>query len=77
MCDSHLLHTLASQARTLLITEEKAASSLEGLCLYSISTSWDAVKLQADVTSLYYEIVVRVQASIVFWSGLPFLETIL
>lgn len=29
MCDSHLLHTLASQARTLLITEEKAASSLE------------------------------------------------
>ncbi|XP_071129514.1 F-box and WD repeat domain containing protein 10B-like [Mytilus edulis] len=29
MCDSHLLHTLASQARTLLITEEKAALNLE------------------------------------------------
>lgn len=30
MCDSHLLHTLAAQARTLLITEEKAASGAEG-----------------------------------------------
>lgn len=30
MCDSHLLHTLGTQARTLLVTEERAASLMEG-----------------------------------------------